>query len=750
MFMTGAQMAEYGQAEYGGPQRRRRARWAGEAEGGYGAGEYGPGEAEYGPGEYGPGEAEYGRSEYGPGEAEYGPGEAEYGPGEAEYGPGEYGPGEAEYGPGEAEYGPGEAEYGPGEAEYGQGEGEEQFLPLIPIIGQVLGGLLGGLKKEGESEYGQGEYGQSEYGQGEAGEAEEQFLHNILTRVLGQEAEAGESVLSPAQEAEYAARLLEVSSEEELGRLLGGIVNTAGRVFQGVRDAVNSPQGRAFVNAVTPLARAALPTVGGAIGSAIAPGAGMQIGRTLGSTASSLFETESAGLNPEQEQFEVARRFVRLASAAARDVAMAPADAPPELVGEFGIFRAARYLARPLFNRALRSISPFARRYYGGRSYGFRGGYRGGYRYGRPYRRYYGGYGRYGRLGGYRRYRYGYGYPQPAAPAPSLEASRRRPRHPRRNRHPRLPSPATAGSRCQSARPLRPGGLRRRRGLVPMHRRRNPALRGRASSATTARVPATAAGAAGAAAPLAAGSAAAARSSFWARESMNVGPSATWLLEQETRALLTRLASVQPFVLQETYLAAAALSPAALSGIEQHLIAGLARRVPAGPGVPPLAARPGCSGTSGRAAAPVLDAPAELPERVVPVRLVLRGDHPAKRTRQRGPAVRAGRRGGRGTAGAGQVLRGTAGDLLIPPRARRSHPPSPDKAARRWRQSRRPYPDPPGAGDRIRHRILAGARGRAPGRGAAPASGVAAGAAPPDPDAVGPAEGLGSVGPVDL
>jgi hypothetical protein len=55
---------------------------------------------------------------------------------------------------------------------------------------------------------------------------------------------------------------------------------------------------------------------------------------------------------------------------------------------------------------------------------------------------------------------------------------------------------------------------------------------------------------------------------------MHADPSATWLLQQETRALLTRLASVQPFVLQETHLAAAALSPAALSGIEQHLIAG--------------------------------------------------------------------------------------------------------------------------------------------------------------------------------
>jgi hypothetical protein len=55
---------------------------------------------------------------------------------------------------------------------------------------------------------------------------------------------------------------------------------------------------------------------------------------------------------------------------------------------------------------------------------------------------------------------------------------------------------------------------------------------------------------------------------------MPAGSTATWLLEQETRALLTRLASVQPFVLQETHLAAAALSPAALSAIERYLTGG--------------------------------------------------------------------------------------------------------------------------------------------------------------------------------
>ena len=55
---------------------------------------------------------------------------------------------------------------------------------------------------------------------------------------------------------------------------------------------------------------------------------------------------------------------------------------------------------------------------------------------------------------------------------------------------------------------------------------------------------------------------------------MSADPSATWLLEQEARALLTRLASVRPFVLQETCVPAAAPSPEAMSGIEQYLIAG--------------------------------------------------------------------------------------------------------------------------------------------------------------------------------
>ncbi|MCC6916814.1 hypothetical protein [Nitrosomonas sp.] len=49
---------------------------------------------------------------------------------------------------------------------------------------------------------------------------------------------------------------------------------------------------------------------------------------------------------------------------------------------------------------------------------------------------------------------------------------------------------------------------------------------------------------------------------------------ATWMLEQEARALLTRLKRVKPFALHETMLPAASLLPAAQTGIERYLMRG--------------------------------------------------------------------------------------------------------------------------------------------------------------------------------
>ena len=49
---------------------------------------------------------------------------------------------------------------------------------------------------------------------------------------------------------------------------------------------------------------------------------------------------------------------------------------------------------------------------------------------------------------------------------------------------------------------------------------------------------------------------------------------ANWMLEREARAMLARLNRVKPFAVQETMLPAAALSPAAQTGIERYLISG--------------------------------------------------------------------------------------------------------------------------------------------------------------------------------
>ena len=288
-----------------------------------------------------------------------------------------------EFAPGGAEF---EDEFEDEDEDEDEDAGEEQFLPIIAAGLKLLPAILGGLGGRKEAEY----------EEGEEGEDEERFIGNLLKRFLG-EAEYEEEVpLSPAQEAELAGRLLEVAGEDELKQVLGKIVNVVASAMQGVPNAASSPQGRALVEAMTPVARTVVP------GTGLSPG--------------EVFETETSGMSQEQEVFESARQAVRLTAAAAQNVASAPPGVPPEVVGELGIIRAASRLARPLFGRALRALSPLARRASGIRRHG---GPRGGSRYGRPYRRSYGGYHGRSYWGGYRGpryggYRYPYGYPPPS------------------------------------------------------------------------------------------------------------------------------------------------------------------------------------------------------------------------------------------------------------------------------------------------------------------------------------------------
>jgi hypothetical protein len=153
-----------------------------------------------------------------------------------------------------------------------------------------------------------------------------------------------ESTLDEVEEMELAAELLAVSNEQELDQFLGKLFK---RIGKGIRKV-----GKGLGKVVRPLggmlkgiAKKALPFVGGALGSFIPiPGVGTAVGSALGSAASKLLEVDLEGMNPEDQEFELARRFVRMASSAAAKAAATPADADPKAAAIRAIKAAAQQL----------------------------------------------------------------------------------------------------------------------------------------------------------------------------------------------------------------------------------------------------------------------------------------------------------------------------------------------------------------------------------------------------------------------
>ena len=119
---------------------------------------------------------------------------------------------------------------------------------------------------------------------------------------------------SEQEEMELAMELLSVSNEAELEQFLGNVFKKA---WQGIKK-VAKPLGGALKG----IAKAALPMVGGALGSFIPiPGVGTALGTALGSAVSKALEmemNETGELAQEDRELEVARRVVRIAGTAAR------------------------------------------------------------------------------------------------------------------------------------------------------------------------------------------------------------------------------------------------------------------------------------------------------------------------------------------------------------------------------------------------------------------------------------------------
>ncbi len=153
----------------------------------------------------------------------------------------------------------------------------------------------------------------------------------------------GGGPLREEEEMEYAAHLLGVNSEDELEEFLGDLVKSVAKAAGGF---IHGPVGQALTGALKSVAQKALPMVGGALGTMIAPGVGTALGSQLGSAVGGMFEMEYEA--EEEAEFETARRYVQLAAAAAHDAAHAPPDIPPPVVAQQALVSAAERVAPEL------------------------------------------------------------------------------------------------------------------------------------------------------------------------------------------------------------------------------------------------------------------------------------------------------------------------------------------------------------------------------------------------------------------
>lgn len=153
---------------------------------------------------------------------------------------------------------------------------------------------------------------------------------------------------SEEEELELASELLEITSDEELEQFLGNLIRRAAR---GVKKFASSGVGKALIGTLKGVAKKALPMAAGALGTMVGGPVGGMIGGKLGSMASGLFEVELEGLSPEDQELEVARRFVRFAGDSAVKSMKAAATRPAHVAVKIGVTSAARRHAPGLLRK---------------------------------------------------------------------------------------------------------------------------------------------------------------------------------------------------------------------------------------------------------------------------------------------------------------------------------------------------------------------------------------------------------------
>jgi len=173
---------------------------------------------------------------------------------------------------------------------------------------------------EDEGQYYEGSEGEEgEYGQYE----------------FGGQYEFDQEAFDEVEEMELAANLLEITDEAELDQFIGKMFKGVGKFF---KRGIGSKLGGLLKGVI----KTALPAVGGALGSFVAPGVGTALGAKLGSAAGGLFGLEMEGLSPQDQEYEVARRFVRFARSAASKAKQLQHQFPPDSAARKALMDAAR------------------------------------------------------------------------------------------------------------------------------------------------------------------------------------------------------------------------------------------------------------------------------------------------------------------------------------------------------------------------------------------------------------------------
>lgn len=157
----------------------------------------------------------------------------------------------------------------------------------------------------------------------------------------GEQTEYQEYGETSDSELALASELLEITTEAELDRFLGKLVSGA---ISAVRSFAGSDAGRAVGGVLKSAAKQALPQLGRVVGDVVAPGRGGALGQRAGQWAAGRLELglQTEGLSAEDEEYEVARAFVRFANETARRAAQAPPTVPPVVAAQRAAVAAAQ------------------------------------------------------------------------------------------------------------------------------------------------------------------------------------------------------------------------------------------------------------------------------------------------------------------------------------------------------------------------------------------------------------------------